>query len=73
MIVIDKKPIPIYESKCHECGSVFRYKKAEVGWGCYITCPVCGVSVWADTINPVVLVSSGLASSGQIGERKDDN
>ena len=63
MVIVDKKPIPIYESKCHECGTVFRYQKAEVGWGCYITCPVCGVSVWANTINPVEFCADG--------ERKD--
>lgn len=53
MIIIDKKPIPIYESKCDECKSVFRYKKSEVSFTGFITCPVCGCSVWANTTYPV--------------------
>ncbi len=49
MKIVEKKPVPIYESTCPECQSVFRYKKAEVSWP-HITCPVCGVSMWAKTI-----------------------
>ena len=49
MKIVEKKPVPIYESTCPECKSVFRYKKVEVSW-LHITCPVCGVSMWADTI-----------------------
>ncbi len=52
MEVIEKKPVPIYEAECEECRSRIRYRKAEVRI-CHITCPVCGVSVWADTIRPV--------------------
>ena len=46
MTIVEKKPVPIYESVCPECKSVFRYKAAEVSW-MHISCPVCGVSVWA--------------------------
>ena len=49
MEIVEKKPVPIYESTCPECKSVFRYKKTEVSW-LHITCPVCGVSMWAETI-----------------------
>lgn len=49
MKVVKKMPVPIYESTCPECKSVFRYKKAEVSL-LQITCPVCGVSMWAETI-----------------------
>ena len=52
MIVVEKKPVPIYEVTCHECKSKIQYKKSEV-FGCYIQCPVCGVSLWASTISPV--------------------
>jgi len=52
MIVVEKKPIPIYEETCPECKSRIQYRKSEV-MTCHITCPVCGVSVWADTIWPV--------------------
>ena len=51
MKIIEKKPVPMYESTCPECKSVFRYKKIEVCWS-HITCPVCGVSMWA-SLNPV--------------------
>lgn len=51
MNVIDKKPVPIYEAECPECKSKIEYKKSEV-YLCHITCPVCGVSLWADTIRP---------------------
>ena len=52
MEIIKKNPIPLYESICPECGSVFRYKACEVSL-LHITCPVCGSSVCANTINPV--------------------
>lgn len=54
MEVINRQPIPIYEVTCPECQSVIRYKACEVSW-CHITCPVCGVSVWANTVCPVTL------------------
>lgn len=52
MNVIDKKPVPIYEAECPECKSKIEYKNSEVHT-CHITCPVCGVSFWADAIRPV--------------------
>ena len=48
MTVIDEKPVPLYVEKCSECGSTFTYKKVEVRLGSYISCPVCGVSLWAN-------------------------
>lgn len=55
MFVVEKKPVPIYEVTCYECKSKIQYKKSEVSF-CYITCPVCGVAIWADTIQPVMYV-----------------
>lgn len=52
MIVVEKKPVPIYEAECPECHSKIQYKAAEVSI-CHITCPVCGVSLWASPICPV--------------------
>ena len=52
MKIVEKKPVPIYELECYECHSKIRYKASEVAW-CHITCPVCGVSLWANTICPV--------------------
>lgn len=52
MMVIERKPIPIYEVECPECKSKIQYKKSEV-FTCHITCPVCGISLWAETIMPV--------------------
>ena len=52
MIVVEKKPIPIYEVTCRECKSKIQYKASEVSL-CHITCPVCGMSLWANTISPV--------------------
>lgn len=52
MEVIEKKPVPIYEVVCDECKSKIQYKASEVSWY-HITCPVCGVSLWANTIVPV--------------------
>lgn len=53
MIIVDKKPVPIYELTCQECKSKIQYKKSEVYTGHSIRCPVCGVSNWADTDYPV--------------------
>ena len=52
MTVVDKKPVPIYEITCQECGSIIRYQASEVSW-CHISCPICKVSNWANTICPV--------------------
>ena len=52
MTIIERKPVPIYEVECFECKSKIQYKKSEV-FTCHIQCPVCGVSLWADTIMPV--------------------
>ena len=52
MEVIDKQPVPIYELVCYECKSKIRYKACEVSW-CHITCPVCGILIWASTICPI--------------------
>ena len=52
MKVIERKPVPIYEATCSECHSKIEYKKSEVHWTGYITCPVCDLSVWAPTIGP---------------------
>ena len=48
MKIIERKPIPIYETICEECKSRFQYKKIELHWA-HVTCPVCGVSNWAST------------------------
>lgn len=53
MTVVDRKPVPIYEAKCSECHSEIQYKKSEVSICSYITCPVCGMPIWAGTIRPV--------------------
>ena len=53
MNVIEKKSIPIYQVECQECHSKIQYKKSEVSFCSYITCPVCGISVWAGTFLPV--------------------
>lgn len=52
MKIVKTNGVPIYEITCEECKSVIRYKACEVAW-CQIICPVCGVSLWADTICPV--------------------
>lgn len=52
MKIINAQPIPIYESKCPECGSLIRHKACEVAF-CHITCPVCGIAFWASTIPAV--------------------
>ncbi len=53
MIVVEKKPVPIYEVTCFECKSKIQYMKSEVSFTHSIICPICGVSIWADTITPV--------------------
>lgn len=53
MKIIKGQPIPIYEVTCSECKSIIRYRACEVNF-CHITCPVCGVSVWADTVRPII-------------------
>ena len=58
MIVKVKKPIPIYETTCFECKSVIQYRKAEVSLH-HITCPICGMSLWADTSCPVKMEEVG--------------
>jgi len=52
MKVIDKKPVPIYEVTCPECKSVIQYSASEVSTS-HIRCPVCCVSIWAETVQPV--------------------
>lgn len=52
MIVVEQKPVPIYETECYECKSKIQYKAAEVFWG-HITCPVCGMSLWANISTPI--------------------
>ena len=52
MIIAEKKPVLIYEVTCCECKSKIQYKKSEVSL-CHIQCPVCGVSLLANTILPV--------------------
>ena len=52
MIVVEKKPVPIYEVECCECHSKIQYKASEVHL-CHIDCPVCGVALWANTLVPV--------------------
>ncbi len=56
MEIIKINNIPIYEVTCEECKSVIRYKACEVAF-CHIVCPVCGVSLWANTICPVAYES----------------
>lgn len=38
----------MYQIECPECKSVLQFCKAEIN-NLHITCPVCGVSTWADT------------------------
>jgi phage FluMu protein Com len=51
MQIVERKPIPLYEVVCFECGSKLRYQASEVNY-CHITCPVCRTLLWAMTINP---------------------
>ena len=46
MKVIKREPVPVYEAQCPECNSVLQYRKNEVS-NKHITCPVCGISMWA--------------------------
>lgn len=57
MTVVERKPVPIYEVTCIECKSRIQYKQSEVSF-CHITCPVCGISLWANTICPVKMEES---------------
>lgn len=57
MEVVDRKPIPIYEIECIECKSKIQYKRSEI-CHCHITCPVCGVTLWAEHILPVRMEDS---------------
>lgn len=52
MTVVEKHPVPIYEVVCEECKSKIQYKACEVAF-CHITCPICGKSIWANTVCPV--------------------
>lgn len=52
MTVVERKPVPIYEVTCFECGSKLHYKKADVS-NCFIKCPVCGVSTMAVPLDPI--------------------
>lgn len=52
MEIVERKPVPIYEVICHECGSRIRYTAAEISL-CHINCPVCGVELWANPMRPV--------------------
>lgn len=52
MRVIERKPIPFYRVVCPECKSEIEYMASEVLIA-HINCPVCGVSIWASTVNPV--------------------
>ena len=70
MEVIKEKPIPIYESTCPECKSVCRYKANEVHMG-FVTCPVCGISMWGQTISPVNFKEINAANSDE--EDNDGN
>lgn len=57
MNVVERKPVPIYQVTCFECKSKIEYKASEVSL-CHITCPVCGMSLWALTIAPVRMEES---------------
>lgn len=72
MTVIERKPIPIYEVECFECKSKIQYKKSEV-FTCHITCPVCGVSLWADTINPVKMENEVVFRKFNLNEEGSTN
>lgn len=52
MIIVEKKPIPIYEATCNECKSKIQYKKSDMFFY-QIQCPVCGVWIWVNAIMPV--------------------
>jgi len=46
MEVVDRKPIPVYEVTCCECGSTIEYTRAET-INCHIYCPICNTFLWA--------------------------
>ena len=52
MIVIKRGNIPYYEVICPECKSKILYKASETH-NLHIDCPVCGMSVWAETTFPI--------------------
>lgn len=52
MEVVERKPVPIYEAICPECGSKIHYKTSEV-FNLHIDCPICGMSMWAYMLKPV--------------------
>lgn len=56
MLIIIRKPVPLYELTCSECGSVIRYKASEVHC-MHIDCPVCGVFNWAEANIPVAYLN----------------
>ena len=72
MIVIKRKPIPIYEVECFECKSKIQYKKSEV-FNFHITCPVCGVSLWANTISPVKMENEVVFRKFNLNEEGSTN
>ena len=51
MKILSREPVPLYEVTCVECKSRIQYKACEVAY-CHITCPVCGVPLWANTCCP---------------------
>ena len=59
MKIVKANGVPIYEVTCVECKSVIRYKAREVAF-CHITCPVCGISLWANTVCPIAYESQEL-------------
>lgn len=52
MEIVEKKPVPIYEMECRECGSRFRFVASEVTLSS-IDCPVCKVSNFVVRSEPV--------------------
>ena len=56
MKIVKANNVPIYEVTCEECKSIIRYKACEVAF-CHITCPVCGIALWANTVSPVAYES----------------
>ena len=53
MEIIERNPVPIYEFVCDECKSRIQYKRSEVTFTDHVTCPVCGMTKWAETDNPI--------------------
>ena len=51
MKIIERKPVPLYQTTCEECQSVIEYKAGEVSYS-HIVCPVCGKVIWASTMCP---------------------